>query len=174
MNSFSESINTALSSSLASSSRIPYGVLSFLETEFALDELAQLVRLLTKAGVSDRPLAEIDALRPMIERGVGRTSGARTVKDLGSLRTSELAEDLQVSEIEARKERSRLLLESLKSLDPSTMRRDAVLPNRIRERFQHRFPSERLAALEKSARVGAVKRPDADLAQNAVPKTPPT
>ena len=98
-NAFVQSVNEALWSSLRSPDRHPYAEgVSLLETEFVLDGLAQVVRLLGRAGIADRRLVQVEKFQPLVERGLGTASGATTVMDLGSISTTDVARDFSVSE----------------------------------------------------------------------------
>jgi len=152
MNGLIQELNQVLWSSLASPERHPYGEISFLETDFVLDDLAQVVRLLQPSGIQDRPVDEIDELRGLVERGLGSNSGVRTVLDLGRLSTASLARDLGVRVSEARRIRRNLLVTGLRSLDAGTARPDALRVNPIQERFQTRFPPRVMREIIDSAR----------------------
>ena len=148
-----ESFNGLLWSSLNSTQRQPYGARSFMETEFVLDELAQLVRLLRRADVADRPLREMAGAAQLLERGLGRTSGCRTAMDLGTLTTRAVARDLDVGEGEARRVRRRLLLEALRTLGAPATARQTGGPNPVEEKFAFQHPPETLRELEESAHL---------------------
>lgn len=152
-NAMTQKINAALWSSLGSPRRFPYGAVSFLETDFILNEMSQLIRMLGKAGIQDRPLEDIEDLRPLFENGLGQSKRARSIIDLGTLSNSMLARDLNVTELEARKIRRKLLVASLKSLDVGTIRGTINPENPILETFNREFPPDRVRDFERSARI---------------------
>jgi hypothetical protein len=154
-----DDLNEALWSSLGSAERSAYGEVSFFETGFMLDELAQFLRLLKAGGdIQDRPLAAVDSMRPFLKQGLGRTSGVKSVVGLGLLSTTQVARDLGVSPNEADKIRHDLLFAALKALDATTIKPDVARVNPIVERFHTRFPPDRLRALDRSGR-GTVTQP---------------
>src|SRR5262249_21643496 len=135
-NAIVEDLNEALWSSLGSSERFAYGEVSFFETDFMLDEVALFLRLLKKGGdIRDRKLEDVESMRPFLERGLGRTSGSRSVVDLGMLSTTQIARDCNVSRKEAARIRRDVLFAGLKSLDEMTIKPDAPRVNPIAERF---------------------------------------
>ena len=140
LNAMVEDLNKGLWSSLGSTERFAYGEVSFLETDFMLDEIAQFLRLLKKGGdIEDRPLANVDSMRSFIDRGLGR-GGARTVVDLGMLSTNQVAHDFEVSIKEAGKIRRDLLFAALNALDEKTIKPNVPRVNPISERFANKFP----------------------------------
>lgn len=153
LNTMVQDINNTLWSSIGSTSRLGYGEISFMETDFMLDELAQVVRLLKGAGIRDQPLEEVESMRPLLSQGLGQYSEVRTVLDVAALSTKALARDLNTNEMQARKIHAELLVESLRALDPQTLEYGVVLENPIQERFNHEFPEEKLRELEGSAGV---------------------
>lgn len=152
LNAMVHDINQALWSSVGSSERFPYGTVSFLETDFVLDELSQLMRLLKNAGIRDRALSDVEGILPFIQRGLGEESKVRNVLDLATLSTTAVARDLNITKAEARQVRRDLLLKGLTSLDAASIRRGFVPENPILERFRTEFPEARLRELEQSAR----------------------
>jgi hypothetical protein len=163
LNAMVEDLNEALWSSLGSTERFAYGEVSFFETDFVLDEVAQLLRLLRKGGdIQDRALAEVDSMRPFLERGLGRTSRARSVVDLGILSSVQVARDLGVDKKEASKIRRDLLFAGLKALDERTIKSDVPRVNAIAERFERRFPAEKLHNLYRSGLGSVDRRPRRD------------
>jgi hypothetical protein len=171
LNTMVQEINNALWSSIGSTSRFGYGEVSFMETDFMLDELTQLVRILKGAGIRDQPLEEVESIQPLLNRGLGRYSEVRTVLDVAALTTEALARDLNTDEVQARKVHAELLMESLKALDPHTLEPGVVLENLILERFNHEFPEEKLHQLERSA---GVRRKDAIDRKPGRQKSPPS
>lgn len=152
LNDMVHSVNQMLWSSLGSTERSAYGAMSFLETDFMLEELTQFMRLLKKAGMRDMALADAESIQPLIQRGLGGDSKVRNILDLATLSTSMVARDLKITPSEARKVRRDLLLGALKSLDANSISKDAARENSILERFNAEFPSEKLRKLEDSAR----------------------
>lgn len=159
-NTIVEDVNQRLWSSLGSPDRFPYGEIRFLETEFVMGELAQMVRLLAKAGIQDVPLRKIPDIKDLVEKGLGRTSGVKSVADLGTLSTAMVGKDLGLDVAESRKVRAKLLLTGLKALDPKTLPGKIKPVNRIQERLEFEFSGEALTRLEDSARVGREPGPD--------------
>jgi hypothetical protein len=150
-------VNEVLWSSLASSARVPYGQMSFLDLDFVLDGLAQLVRVLSRAHPQERLLTEVPGLRSFVESGLGRKSDARTLLDLGGLSTSDVANDLEIDEREAQGVRREILVRALEGLDSREIPRDVARENLIRERFRSRFPSADLKRLEASAGIRSAR-----------------
>jgi hypothetical protein len=158
LNAMIDDLNEALWSSLASTERSAYGEVSFFETDFMLDELAQFLRLLKAGGdIQDRPLTAVDSMRPFLEQGLGRTSGARSIVDVGMLSTTQIIRDLNITKKEASKIRRDLLFAALTALDAKTIKSDVARVNPIVERFHTRFPRDRLHALARSGRGVVVK-----------------
>ena len=153
LNMMIQDINESLWSSLGSTNRLPYGMVSFLETDFILDEMAQLIRLLGKGGIQDRPLAEIDTLRRLVEKGLGRISKIQSVLGLGTLSTNMITRDLDITKPEAQKIRRELLVNALRELDAKTINPEITPENYIQEKFAFEFPKEKLRDLESSARL---------------------
>jgi len=169
-NAILDDINQTLWRSLGSTRRFAYGEVSFLETDFVLDELAQFLRLLKGAEIQDVALTKVDSMRPFLERGLGRTSGIKSILGVGTLSTRQIARDLNLAEQEARKVRRDLLMASLKALDPKTINSKARPANMIQERFIARYPQTRLRALERSARPKLQPRVQANKRQSVQQK----
>jgi hypothetical protein len=159
LNEMMRDMKEMMTSSVGSTTRRAYGETSFLETEFALEELAQLVRLLGKAGVSSARLVDTPRLQPFVSRGLGRGAKARTVTDLGDMTTTDVGRELAVPAAEAAQARREILVAALHSLDPKSARADAVPENPIRERFRVAYPPDRLKQLEDSARGKRTRSP---------------
>jgi hypothetical protein len=152
LNSVIETVNQELWSSLRSPERKPYGKVSFLETDFVRKQMSQLVRLLGKAGIQDQPLEEIPGMRDWISGGLGKVSNAKTALALGSLSTRELARDLDISEGQARRIHSDLLIRALMALNPTSLPVEIKPENPIIERFNFEFSEQKLRELDRSAR----------------------
>jgi hypothetical protein len=152
-------MNDTLASSLGSFERYPYGTVSFLQTELMLDQLAQLVRLLGKAGIHDRALTEVESLQEEIEKGLGRSSGVRTLLDLGRLSTAQVAKDLGIGRVDAKAARHRILLAALQALDPATLPAKINIENPILERQSAAMSAEQRLALERSGHPSVKKNP---------------
>jgi hypothetical protein len=159
LNALQEDINHALRSSLGSVMRYPYGTVSFMETDFMLETLSQFLGVLKVAGIRDRPLRETGALSAWVDKGLGRSSEVRTVTDLATLTTAQLARDLNVSESDARKARGTLLQHALSELDPTTVPRNARVVNPILDRLNRAFPEESLRRMEQSAHPAQPRQP---------------
>jgi hypothetical protein len=153
LNEIMRSMTEALSSSLASTTRVRYGATSLLETEFVLDELAELVRLFGRAGNVDPHVADIEKLRLLADRGLGRTRGTTTALQASALTTRQVGEDLGLSASEAARTRSGILLETLRALDMRKVDRAVLARNPKSERFRARYPEARLRSLVENARL---------------------
>ncbi|MGY1937969.1 hypothetical protein ACW9HS_18110 [Nocardia gipuzkoensis] len=153
VNSFAQQVSDSLTHSIGNKDRHPYGEVDFLSTEFVLDDLAQVVRQLRTAGIGDRKLADIEEIQDAVKGGLGRTSGARTVTDLGKVSTRAIARDLGVSVAQARKVRRTALVAGLGKLDFGTVKTEPEQVNSVKERFEFQYPPERLRRLRGSARV---------------------
>lgn len=164
-----QQVNEALWSSVGSTRRVEYGAISYLETDFMLDELSHFLRLRVK-GSDERLLSEIESLAPWIERGLGTTSGARTIQDLSQLTNQSIARDLGVLETDARKSRREILTTVLSNL-PDDQSESHERVNPIEDRLAWRFPAETLSALEVSAGVvrGGPTLPASGRASRRVP-----
>lgn len=132
VNDMSNSIGNELLASLGSSERVSYGSRSFLQSEFIMDELSQVVRLLADAGVNDVSAADVDAFKPLLGRGLGVASGVHGVLGLGQMSTRAVARDLGVSSREATAVRLDMLRHALQALDldrghVDARRRDTIL-----------------------------------------------
>lgn len=134
LNAVIEDLNKALWKSLAAHDRKPYGRVSFLETDFVLDELSQLLRLLGQGKITDVDLSAVPKLSGVA--GGGRMGEIRTVLDLGMIRTNELAARLGVTADEARATRKELLVEGLRALDERTLQPGVQVTNPLRERLE--------------------------------------
>jgi hypothetical protein len=144
-----QDLNAALSASLAARERAPYDELRFLDAEFMLDEMTQLLRLLKTGGIQDRPLGDHETLRRLKDRGLA----VNTVLELSTVGTSAVAESLQVEPLEAQKLRRETLVAALEALDPGTLRPDLERVNPAVEAFRHRFPDQLLQHLTQSSTV---------------------
>ena len=153
LNTLVQDLNETLWSSIRAADRKPYGEISFFETDFILEELSQLIRLLMKGGIQDQALSETDSLRPFVERGLGQTSGAQQISDLGTLPTDMIARDLNVTTAQARKIRREILVSALSELDEKTIDPEAPRENPILERFTMEFPKDKLRKLDRSSRI---------------------
>jgi hypothetical protein len=158
LNALQQDINETLRSSVGSADRHPYGTMSFLDTEFMLERLAQFLGLLGRAEVRDAPLQEVAELAVWVQKGLGRVSGVKTVTGLANLTTGQLADDLKLAVGEARKARKEILLVALGALDPATVNRDAKLPNPIWDRLTRAFPADVLRRYVLSAHPVGLKR----------------
>jgi hypothetical protein len=128
-----------------------------VESEAVLDELARLVRVLGKSGVTDPQIADVPALSRR-RNGLDRLGHCKTATDLGQCSTNDIARSFGASAAEAKRIRLELLTAVLETLDPDSVRPDAALVNPVRERRETRYPSGRLKELERSA--GVVTRTD--------------
>jgi hypothetical protein len=161
LNAIADDVNQRLWSSLASVNRFPYGKLSFQETEFVMGKMAQLLRLLGTAGIEDKQLEDVEVLKELADKGLGKTIGAKAVLDLGRLSTAMVRQELGLNDREARKVRASALVAGLKALDPKTLDPKKLPPqvkpvNRILEALHFEFPKDTLTRLERSA--GARRR----------------
>jgi hypothetical protein len=147
-------LNQALFDSIGSPARLAYGQVGPVESEAVLDEVARLVRVLGKSGVTDPPIADVPALYKRRD-GLDRLGRCKTATDLGQCSTSDIARSFSVSAAEAKRIRLELLTSVLETLDPDSVRPDAVRVNPVRERLDTRYPGGRLKELERSAGVVA-------------------
>lgn len=147
-NTLIQTMNEALFSSLSHIDRHEYDQVGLFRTDFILDELSQVVRLAGRAGVTDRPLADV-GLAALADSELP----VQNVTDLGTVGTTEYAEYLGISEDDARSVRLESLVTGLDALDPGTIPRDAERINPVRESFERAFPTELRSALIESATV---------------------
>lgn len=134
-NTLVQQLNECLISSIGSAKRLRYGEASFLETEFVLEEMSQMVRLMGKAGLQDHSLNEIEGFKEFIKQGLGKVSKAKTIIDLGGLSTEMIALDLNVSTQKARAVRRDLLIGALRVLDVKTISKEFKPVNPILDRI---------------------------------------
>ncbi len=156
-NTMVQGLNQAFLKSMGSPDRVPLGKLGFFETEFVMERMALLLSQLAEDGMEGKPLQDIASIRPLVEKGLGKRSGIKQALDLHRLSTSDIAQDLQVSRIEAMKIRSRLLRETIKALDFKSFKPKKPLKNPIQAMFDRKYPQEKLSRLVKSAHLVSEK-----------------
>ena len=147
-------LNDALHHSLGSTERIPYGEISFLQTDFMLDELARLLALQKEAGAEDEELSKIPELHSFIEKGIGRSSKIQNIFDVTKLTSEIIARDVQIPINEARKLRLDLLISSLKTVSERSSGTSLKPLNPIQERLRIDYGEEKLSKLVESATGG--------------------
>jgi hypothetical protein len=147
LNSLTQRIRDMHHSSLGDPARYPYATVTFFQTEFVLDQMAQLIRLLGKSGIKDMPLGDVEGLQAFVGQGLGKTSNVKTLVDLGTLTTTQVRKDLNLPVAQAKAARRTILILALKNLDPSTLPDNYALVNPIQERLYAAFSPDRLEEL---------------------------
>jgi hypothetical protein len=159
-------INETLFASLAHMDRQPYDRMRFIDTDFVLDELAQVVRLARHAGVRDQDARETP-LKALVDRGLA----IDRLTDIGELDTEAIAGSLGTTDAEAREVRREALVGALHSLEPGTVPREHDRLNPVRERYARQFPADLRESLAASARIH-VGPPDRGDVGDAVRRPP--
>lgn len=160
-------LNEALFASLEASDRTPTGQRSFLHTEFAANEMAELLRQAGEA-VAERPLHELAAFRRALEESGGseelRRLGEESVHRLRVLSTADLARRLRMTMPAATRLHAELLTEALQTLEP------ARLPGMREPDAAYVDPREAAARAVESAR-GTARPPGQRPSPRRVPET---
>lgn len=151
-NTMGEILREVLEKSISSPDRMPYGKVSFSETEITLRNLSQLLRSLGEAGIQDKSLDDVKELKSLCREKVGSLSAKRVI-ELADISTEEIGTTFGLTKVEARKRRRELLVEALRTLDPKTVPPDSKIPDPLVKRFNAVFPSDVLKRMEESAGI---------------------
>lgn len=155
-------IATEMRKSIHAPQRFARGQLRFHQTEFVLDDLANLLSHLREAGVEDKHLDALENLPPGVAERLRARRGIETVMGLADLSTDAVAEEMNLGPAEAMKLRGELLRGAIASLGSTRPSTRPSTRNPIQDRFDRRYPKERLAKLMRSGRVGPVEHAMSD------------
>ncbi|UCG28158.1 MAG: hypothetical protein JSV24_02015, partial [Bacteroidales bacterium] len=99
-------------------------------------------------GIGDKDLNKIKGMNKFISRGLGKKSGVKKLSDLANLSPEKITNDLNVTNIEARKIRAEMLFTALKSLDIHKIKDDVEPFNPVQARTMGKLPEKVLKMLK--------------------------
>jgi len=154
INTLNEELAIALAGSVTSRDRVPYGKLTFLDSEVALNSLAHLLSALGKAGIKDRNIGDVPEVARLTQGADGRTLNVKRLVDLAGLSTEEIAVALKLPHTEAACRRRSLIVSALEALDVETLPKGARMKDIRAELTMKTLDSQTRLRIEASAGLG--------------------